>query len=69
MGCDLFELLLLIRGQIRFDVLDVASDQENSGRNTIGPDQLCSLSLELRQLQDRDLWRIVHYWRVYRSAV
>ena len=37
--------------------------------DAIRSDQLRSLGLELRQLQDRDLRRIIHYSRVYRNAV
>jgi hypothetical protein len=117
MGCDLPQLLLLIRGQIRFDVLGVTTNQVNAAGNynvqvddpgaaalsfalrrlsqfpnaarsryhvagvgmvdqinsqcldTIRPDHLGGLSLELWQLQDRDLGRIVHRSRVYRNAV
>jgi hypothetical protein len=31
MGCELSQLLLLVRGQIRFDVLCVAPHQVNAG--------------------------------------
>ncbi len=33
MGCDLTQLLLLVSGQIRFDVLGVAPDQVNARGN------------------------------------
>jgi hypothetical protein len=47
----------------RYHVAGVGTvDQINSQcLDTIRPDQLGGLSLELRQLQDRDLRRIVHY--------
>jgi hypothetical protein len=37
--------------------------------NAARPDQFRGLGFELRQLQDRDFGRIVHYARVYRNAV
>ncbi len=37
--------------------------------NAIRSDRLRSLGFELRQLQDRDLSRIIHYSRLYRNAV
>jgi hypothetical protein len=33
MGCDLSQLLLLIHGQIRFDVLGVTTNQVNAAGN------------------------------------
>src|SRR3954447_4189404 len=42
---------------------------EPSFLNTLGPNQVRRLGLELRQLEDRDLGRLVHYPRVYRIAV
>ncbi len=117
MSRDLPQLFLLVRGQIRLDVLRVTTNQVNAGGNhnvqvdnpgtaalsfalrcpsqftnsarsryhvtgvgvvnqidghglnPIRSDQLRGLGLELRQLQDSDLGRIVHYPRVYRNAV
>jgi len=117
MSRDLPQLLLLVRGQIRFHILGVAPHQVNAGGNhdvqvddpgpaalpfafrspsqlpdsarsryhvagvrmiaqinsqrlnAIRPDQPRGLGLELRQLQDGDLGRIVYYLRVYRIAV
>ena len=109
MSGDLPKLLLLVRGQIRLDVLGITPHQVNAGVNqdlqvddpgpatlsfalrcpsqfadsarsryhvacigmvnqingygfnAIRSDWLRGLGLELRQLQDRDLGRIVHY--------
>ncbi len=117
MGCNLPQLLLLIRRQIYFDVLGVTPNQvnmcshhdvqiDNPGAatlsfafrrpsqlsdstrswyhiasvrminqinsyclNAVRTDQLGGLGLELWQLQDRDLGRIIHYSAVYRIAV
>ena len=37
--------------------------------DTVGPDQLRGFGFELRQLEDRDLGRFIHYPTVYRNAV
>jgi hypothetical protein len=47
----------------------MVSQINSQSLDAIGPDQLCSLGLELRELQDRDLRRTIPYSSVYRNAV
>ena len=84
MGRHLSQLLLLVRSQIRLDVLGVASDQVNSRRDhhvrminqgdanasmPSIPISSVASALNFGSCRTVILGRIVHYLRVYRNAV